>query len=256
MRNFLWLGLLVLFCLPSMVAAVRAEERPPVLILASHHFPPYSIVTVGQDDSAGRAGIFPDIVREAAAKAGWTLKILYVPFKRTDASVAAGRAHALVSHKLVGWRESQYRYSRPLYAVQPAYFTLRDRDTPALRNFGDAAKTDVVVVLGDALIDELSGRGIPATEVPDLQNAVRMLSRGRMTALLSLRRPVENALEHAGMLEHVNMQVIQERPIHLALDRRLPWGMAFLQAFDNALSEMQENGRIEEISAQYTGTYY
>lgn len=183
--------------------------------------------------------------------AGWEVVLLFVPFKRTDAVVASGQAHAIVGQNLVGWRADRYRYSQPLFYVEPAYFTLKGRPAPPLVTFGDAARTDVVVVLGDALRDELSGRGIPSMEVPDLQGAVQMLRRGRMTAILSLRRPVEAALANAGMTTEVEIHVIEHRPIHLALDRRLPWGEEFLVGFDDALLEMRDSGRIRALATAY-----
>lgn len=253
-RFSVWV-LIVCVLFSAGIAVAKAQTQPDTLILASHHFPPYSIAPERREGAMAREGIFPEIVREAATRAGWSVDIRFVPFKRTDASVTSNRAHALISHKLVGWRASQYRYTRSLLDVEPAFFTLKGQPVPSLKRFADAAKVSVAVVLGDALIDELSGRGIPAMEVPDLENAVRMLRRGRMTALLSLRRPVELALAEAQLLSHVNIQVIQKRPIHLAIKRDLEWSEGFILKFDQALVRMRDAGRIEEIAGQYSGAW-
>ena len=228
--------LTIFFCLFTFTAAKAGQDRP-VFVLTVSRQPPF----FSPDRETGVKGRVAVILTQALAKAGYRLNVQFVPNKRAEAMVANGSADGTVTTVAIGWRANVYRFSGPVIDVETAFFTNKSYQGPHFGSFSDAARTEVVVVLGDALSEELSGRGILANTVSNLKSAVLMMKNARIQSMLAIREQAEPVFSAHWSLEKVRVDVIDRRPLFLAVRSDFPAVDDFLKKFNAALPGQQDS---------------
>ncbi|MEM9794934.1 MAG: transporter substrate-binding domain-containing protein [Pseudomonadota bacterium] len=156
--------LAALACAAFLVSPVAGLELRAV----SADLPPYSI-------QAERSGFNHELAVLAAERAGHTLSVEYVPWKRAQKIVMAGPDYLTFNMTRTEAREPLYKWIAPIVRINHVFVS---KDLP-INSMAEAAGGRIVSRSGTPQLRRLLNEGMTPIEVERTAAAVQMVNSGR-----------------------------------------------------------------------------
>jgi polar amino acid transport system substrate-binding protein len=226
-------------------AGVHAAGK---LRIACNDFPPHKIETPGPD---GRLGFDVDIISEALQRAGWSVNILYLPWKRALELAMRGEVDGLCSCSYVKEREQTLLFSKELGAVSVGLFA---RDTAALNGIDDIADLKgrkVAVVGGYNLEGELEKAGALVQATSTDKNALDMLVGGNIDLLYGYELPTRHFMGAEAQEITLEYREMHRNAYYFCVTRALSDAEQVMSDFNQGLTDMGQDGAIARILERY-----
>ena len=236
---------ILLIVVLSIGAGVQAAAK---LRLACNDFPPHKIETPGLD---GRLGFDVDIITEALRRAGRSVDIIYLPWKRALEFAMRGEVDGLCSCSYVKEREASLLFSDELGAVSVGLFA---RDVTALSGVDEIADLKgrrVAVVGGYNLEGQLEAAGAVVEATSTDKNALDMLLGGNIDLLYGYELTTRHFMGAEAEDIVVDYREMQRNPYYFCITRALPGAGQAMADFNRGLADMSKDGSIDAILARY-----
>jgi polar amino acid transport system substrate-binding protein len=236
---------LVLLIAGTLAASVHAAGK---LKIACNDFPPHKIEHPGPD---GRLGFDVDIITEALRRAGWSIEVVYLPWKRALELAMRGDVDGLCSCSYVKEREEKLIFSDELGAVSVGLFA---RDAAALAGIDEVADLKgrkVAVVGGYNLAGELEAAGAQVQATSSDKNALDMLIGGNIDLLYGYELTTRHFMGTEAQNLVVDYREMHRNPYHFCITRAMAGAEQAMDAFNKGLAEMHADGSIARILDPY-----
>jgi len=169
---------LSLFSIAASPSSGSATEEAGIVLLV-----PQLLPTWPMDDNQ-LIGIWVDLSKLAAARAQVTIAGIHiVPYARIFRDVPSGQNHCCPVIARTAGREKDYKWLAPTQRMIVSAFVLKDRANPP-RTLGDLKNESVLAIRGILSAETRASLGLSADEVNTGDEAVRMLPRGRASAVV------------------------------------------------------------------------
>lgn len=241
--------LLVLGCM--VLAAVPASAKE-LKIIFSQYTPPY----VFEDGT----GIVVDIVREALATAGHTIKPVYVPIGRGFKMFADRQVDGTTIIQESSGLKAEYsanfmQYHNRAFALKARGLSLRSLDD--LRGRSVIAFQNADKYLGEAFAQRVAGQpGYKEMAQQEAQTQMLLLGRADVAVMdEAIFRYYQQKLVAEGKVRK------DAEPVAFELFAPTPYKAAFndpalRDAFDKGIAKLRKNGRYDAIYRKYTEQYF
>lgn len=245
----------ILFDAKERLSGADLSSLPRVRFLLSVDFPPFNFT-----DQEGRlAGVHVDLVREICSelKIESKCQLQALPFDELEAALELGEGEVVVSGVAPsGSLRRNYAFSRPFLRM-PARFAVQKK-SGLTSDAALALEGKKVGVIANSRYEDMLRAFFPKVEVVSLadRNATQdALKSGAVTAIFGdgLRLPFwVNGSDAEACCELFDGAYFSERHLGegftiMAVDQN----NQLIPAFDQALSVLSRNGRLEEIYRRY-----
>jgi polar amino acid transport system substrate-binding protein len=263
MKTFMiWLLMLVILifvltaCAPAITATPTAAPAPTqvpptdevdehTIRLATLDWPPY----VGE--SLPQQGFTTAIVREAFKRAGYKVKIDFVPWTRAIQQADEGNYDAVYPEYYSDNRNKSFFFSEP-FASGPLGFYKRKDDKIGYTKLEDLKPYRIGVVLGYINTPEFDAASYlqKETATSDEQN-IRKLLAGRIDLIVIdkyvAQYLIKNSLTDAiGKLEFLEPPLLDQK-LYVVFPRTAAASEKRLQELNTALKSMHDDGTLDRI---------
>jgi ABC-type amino acid transport substrate-binding protein len=159
----------------SMAALPAVAET--IRIAAQDNFPPFVEVKDGRP-----TGLVVEIVNAAAAKAGFEVQFVLVPFAEVHGTLDDGRAQAIVPLAITPERQKSFDFSEPILMTGGAFFVRAPDPTPT--NMAALEGKTVVTPRTGPLVPflEKNGRGVKLVLATDYPESLAQVVSGKADA--------------------------------------------------------------------------
>lgn len=227
------------------LALARAQAAAPPCRVVGSADPPFRSFHDGQ---AG--GLYYELLRAAAAEAGWPLRFIEAPSPRALRMMQDGDADLMMGPLRRPDREVYLHYSRvTLPAEDKAVYTRPQH--PPLRQLAELRGLQVGVQRGKRYgggFDEL--QGVRRVELRDYDSALQMLALGRLDAVVAPQRQARWLIGHYGLnLREQALAWPGETP-YLVLALGSPW-RARVAEIERGFDALRRKGAWAHIVARY-----
>lgn len=205
-------------------------------------------------------GMAAEIVHAAAAAAGLEMKFIFLPWRRAESMIAAGKFFATFPYQLTREREEGYIFSDILFTSN---FIVACRKEMLIESDHRYSSPDsfrglrVGVMSGtDAVYKPLVESGARVIEVQDPRQLVKMLSLGRLDFVIDDEMVFNLAID---MENAVDIRILSEpfgKPAEFRLmaSRLYPDSQAIIDRFNFGIAEIQAAGTLTDILNRYRVT--
>jgi polar amino acid transport system substrate-binding protein len=205
-------------------------------------FPPFEFREGGE-----LTGFDVELAEELANRVDLRVKWVDTAFDTIFTQLAAGRYDMVASATTITEeREQQVNFTEPYYAAQQAVTVNGDR-TPDIRSIDDLSAGDTVAVqkgtTGEVWARENLPDGVDVRSFPEAPDTYTALEAGNVTAVIFDEPSAITEAEKRPALELVQGLDTGER-YGFAVD---PQNDALLQALNDALAEIKEDGTYQRI---------
>lgn len=251
MRKLLWAGALVfLFVTPLTIHA-----QPP-LRMAFPDFHPFHWI----DDNGQPKGFFYDIITEALdRRMGITTVWTVFPWPRCQANLKTGKDDAILTVPTAERRDYTVTHKRPFYTKPLNIFTYANhpqmKTIRQINSLGDIrkGKFSVITYIGNGWHQEyVTHLGIKTHESPYLENVWKMLSLHRGDVVIEWPPGAWPDISKLGLSDRIvdTGTTVATMPFYLLIRKGAPH-TAILEAFDETITKMTEDGTIRSIMERY-----
>ncbi|NIY75355.1 amino acid ABC transporter substrate-binding protein [Thalassospira sp. HF15] len=225
------------------------------LVVAINDAPPYRIVS-DTPDGQSYEGIYVDVVREAARRAGLDLVFEVVPFKRALFLMESGDADLMLGPNRTDERLKYMYYFGAALPSEPKVIYTAPMDANVIE-IEDLEHKLIGVLRGANYGWQLEeARDIRFVEAVDYETLFRMLDLGRIDALIA---PELLAIQHIQKFGPFRIKksdlVLQGQPSFIAISRKSDFFLdRSFTALEQHLVEMRQDGTFDDIYGRYAHT--
>src|SRR4051812_7067273 len=228
-----------------LVAAPAISQT--VRVAHAESFPPYAEARDGES-----AGMAVDILRAAAAKAGFDLAFVIVPFEELQRSVDDGRADAIFPTGITPERRKRLDFSAPLLSTGGSLYVRAPGQAP----------DDLAALAGKTVVTPRTGPLAAYIE----KNAPQVKVLRSASYEESLAQLVDGKADAAALNSHVGGRIADklypgkvnvarrmflEVPLALAVKKGTQ--AALLEHFDKGLAAIRADGTWDDIHRRWVG---
>lgn len=236
-------------CVLVFLAAAGLSAQAREYTVALNHAPPYRIVQEA-GGSKDYSGIYIDVIREAAARAGIDLRFKVVPFQRALVLMENGGADIMLGPNRTPERELFLDYLEVEVSRERKVFYL-GRGTPDIATYQDLGERRIGVLRGATYFDRFDADvALQKFEVSDYETGLRILERGRIDTLIMPELQGDYLLKKRALSLAKSSLGIEGRPSYIAVSRKSSLGRDRGRLVQ-ALTEMKTEGDMEQIFARY-----
>lgn len=230
--------------------AVLATE----LLVAINDAPPYRIVA-GEGQEPKFSGIYVEVLKEAASRAGHTLRFDVVPFRRALYLMEEGGADIMLGPNRSAEREKfMYFFDAALPDEPKAIY--QSALTPDIRQIEELAGQHVGVLRGASYIDALSSEeSIEWVEAADYLTLFRMLNQQHVDAVIVPELLAADLLSDKNLAVRKASLVLQGEPSLIGLSRKSQFFLSReYRGLEKELINMRDDGTFDDIYRRYAGS--
>jgi polar amino acid transport system substrate-binding protein len=240
---------ILLLCLALLPPRLLAAEGPVSLHVPINEAPPYRIIA-HKSGAVEFSGIYVDIARAMAARAGAALSFEPVPYARAFAMMQNGEGDLMLGPNRTPAREAYLHYLEPALPAEPKAFVLRAA-SPDIADYDSLRGLRIATLRGAHYTAAFDADGsLVRVPVVDYETALRMLEGGRVdTAIMPEMRARWMLRGQAGL--RLAAFRIPGDLSYIAMARRSPH-ISLAPQFEAALRQMRDAGEIARILALYS----
>lgn len=204
------------------------------------------------DTNLPNYGLATEIVQTTFRHMGHDTKLVFKPWQRGLEDSASGIYLGTFPYSRNEEREESFHYSAPLYTFRQFFFTLADGDF-APTTYDDLKGHSVCVPVGyslSGLKDLVADDAIKLVRPPDIEFCFQMIAKKRVDVIRvidiigwAMIDKLFDSRDGFRMSDEPVRQSIE----HLIISRAHPDGEALVKQFDQALGELQKQGRIHKM---------
>jgi polar amino acid transport system substrate-binding protein len=238
------LGLVVFFATALLPVSSVAGEKDP-LILTNNYWPPY------KGETLPKGGIITDVTLQAFARAGFEVVVAVVPWNRAYAGTVNGRYDVISAIWLTPEREKELEYSDAIISSRIVLIH-RDGYDFTFNSLDDLRGKTVGVTAGYGYPEDFQNADFFIREESEtLSLSLRKLIFGRTNVIVAEEIAARYAVaaeypDAVGSLKYSEI-ALQENPMHVAFSMERPDYIDIKERFNEALTEMREDGTLKEI---------
>ncbi len=237
---------IVLFLTAFQSTAVSSDR---IIKLATLNWSPYV------EENLENYGFTSEIVAQAFKKAGFPVKIYFMPWARVLTDVKAGEYDAMYPAYYSEERSRLYALSKPI-ADGPLVFCKRSDENITYKTLRDLMPYRIGVVRGyvNTLEFDSADYLIKKTVNTDKQNLLKLVA-GRIDLAVidkyTAKQIIKTHIPHAaGKLDFLEPP-LENKPLCVGFSKAIKDYAGLLKAFDLALDEMIRTGGIDNIMEKY-----
>lgn len=236
-------------CLASIMLVSSVQADNAVRLVTGNNYSPFS------DEGLPEGGMITEVVQRVFAEMGQDTELTFAPWSRGYRAMLQGEFDATFPYVESSERREDVYFSEPLYTVEGRVFVRADSSLTSLDQadgrrmcvpLGYAVSANVQAQLGDVVYLE--------ERPPTMTHCFQMLDRDRVDMiavnLLQGQRIARKDLSPPVAVRMLD-EVLTQSDQHLVVARDHPEAQAFLDAFDQALLRLRENGVIESIENRH-----
>ncbi|WP_162241964.1 ABC transporter substrate-binding protein [Duganella sp. Leaf126] len=208
-----------------------------------------------EQDAEGRpTGLAVDVLRALAARAGDTVRFQFYPWPRAQAMVERGQADILIGPYRSAERLTRFDFlDQPFYRDRLVFYARRQGGATWRGDFGSLAGLRVAAVRGwhyGAQFDA-ARQTFELSEVPQVDNGLRMLALGRVDLFAGNRPHTETLVRELGLAQSVTALCpdIGYIDSYLAFPRAAKFAAARRQ-YNGLLGQMIGSGELRRLGAK------
>ncbi len=235
-----------LFLLPLTLCLLASANAQPVVQLVSADLPPWFGPGLPQ------GGALTQIVSQAWRRQGYTVNIQYLPWARALAELRDGKFDAMIA---LPQQEADpaLLYSQALTQWQYVFFKQQGRQLQ-WQDVSELGQYRIGVVRGYPLPGNLQGLPLKLSDSTDDTTSLRKLALGRVDLVLAERHSGHWLIDHRLAESRIALDwqgsVVASSSQHLAFSRKRGNARQYLQAFNQGLQQMQQDGSLQAILHQ------
>ena len=216
------------------------RSRPPQMV-------------IGDDNKF--TGPLKDILEEASAKIGYSIKWRKAPFKRSLEGVKNGSVDIVPRYRKTPEREVFTNYLGPLgYQERPVHFVVIKERKDLIKSYEDLHKYKVGIKRGASYFKQFTNdTKIKKVDTVDDEQIVRMLKGKRFdTAIIIDSGAFEQAAKKEGFSDwaYAPYQFIRRLPNYYGMSKKSHHAEDY-EALNKVIKEMVASGRVKEIYMKY-----
>jgi polar amino acid transport system substrate-binding protein len=246
---------LLLLCvalLGGAVAFAGASGAQQTLRLTCNDFPPHKIEQPGAD---GQRGFDVDIITEAFRRAGWSLDITFLPWKRALEFATRPEYDGVCSCSRAPGREETLAFSDEIFAVSVGLFALDPAALEGVTKVAELKDRSVAVVGGYNLEGELDAAGAKVTATSTDKRALDMLLHGNIDLIYAYELPTRHFMRTRTLIKGIEYREMRRNPYYLCLSRQSAKSTQAMADFNRALAEMKVDSTMKRILRRYRIEY-
>ncbi|MBW8192524.1 transporter substrate-binding domain-containing protein [Neiella marina] len=226
---------------------VCAEGMP--VVLATPEFPPHF-----SEQSAGQ-GYYSEIVREALARAGYSLDVKFAPFERAIQMAEHNDINGILGALLTAERQNKFYYSDPVVDVELSLFGRADEPV-SFDSLHDLRGYKIGVMRGASISEAFDHADyLDKQEVTSqLQNLSKLISK-RIDLFACEKQHVAHLIEqhHPEWQDQVTALVpaLDVRSVHIMLSKDNPAHQTIIEHFNLQLAAMRADGTYQHIASNH-----
>ncbi|WP_217651048.1 substrate-binding periplasmic protein [Atopomonas hussainii] len=244
MRTRLLVLLLALLPLSSFAAEVK---------IANGEWSPYLSANLKKN------GFVSDLVSQAFAREGMTVKYTFLPWKRGFEDTKAAKLDASIVWSKTAEREADFLYSDPVLDLQTVFFYSASKGF----DWSDAAslkgkKLGGVTGYSYGFEDEEKTGAVNIQRISSAEANYTKLVDGRIDAVLEDLDVGLEMVQKMGLSDTVKHhdKAVVTRPYYLIVSKQAANGQAIIDAFNKGLKALREDGTFDSIlAASRAGEY-
>ena len=247
----------IVFGLLLGTASLRLFAAEP-LVVAAVEYAPYTSSKMDND------GYVNHIVKLAFESKGIPTTFEYLPWARAVKEGEEGQYEAVSYALFVEERTKHFLYSNPIINEEFHFFTRRDTAIESFNGLSSIEGLRLGLTRGYAYPEEVWQYANQKSDTvsivnSDLQN-FRMLALKRIDVFpinrLVGRRIIKESFENNQNYFRVLTPSLMVRPTHLLISKQSPRANELISLFNDALSEMQQNGELNQIKDEMMRVHY
>ncbi len=241
----------------SYVATLRANEQP-LHIVSFEDFAPLSYLEEGKV-----VGVYNDIAKEAFLRAGYSINISLVPWKRGLSEIEKGTAIAMLgpfyNEQRAGF--SRFILSAPLFEISSSFFTVKDSDLYTSYTGIESLKgRRVGIVRGFFLTQEFEdakrAKLFEAVPFNGINHMTAALAKGWIDGFVYNHAQAVHKIKETAPLagiRPVGPPIYRGKKTYIAVSKKalLLQKAGFFEALEKACNEMITDGTIDRIYKMY-----
>ena len=248
---------LLIFFLATMLAlkvyggsSETSAQTPKSLMLVTSEFKPYMM------NRLDAPGLFSEIVVSAYKKAGYAVKVVFLPWKRAVLSVEAGKYDGLVGANHSQKRAEFMLFSDAVIKADYAFFALRSRNI-TYQTLSDLSPYRVGYLRGGIILDQFhKADWLRKEEVRDHKQALNMLRAGRIDLILSQKLLIPYHLKEQGWgNERDFIDTLSPNygslKAYTTVSKHHPEGSKVIKHFNEGLRAIVMSGEYQKILKKY-----
>ncbi|MCJ8340032.1 MAG: ABC transporter substrate-binding protein [Pseudomonadales bacterium] len=251
---FAWVRCILLsmvLVLSVFIAPAKADTFA-LSLTTGDDYPPFADLELSQ------GGMATSLVLNAFEISGYFGKELeWLPWKRGYTLAQLGQYHATFPYGWTSERAELFYYSDPFFSTKN-YAWSRLGQPNTLTNEEDLHGTVHCNPRGYGdfgQIKKLMDRDLLRRETPNsMQDCFKMLQLKRVDFVTATHSTAMNALLKAGVLPVEVQQsgfVVTEVPLHVIVSKQLPRAQVIIDAFNEGLKILRENGRYDALKDEF-----
>ena len=243
-RQIVWLA-----CFWTIFLSYPAFADTSTVTLATLNWKPY----VGKEIAGG--GFTTEIVRQAFKRAGYQIKISYMPWVRVLSDVENGVFHAMYPAYYSESRSQVYALSDPI-ASGPLVLCKRSDRPLQYHSLEDLKPYSIGVVRGYVNTADFDNAHYlnKKTVNSDKQNLLKVLT-GRIDLIVidmyTALQIIDSAIPQAKGKVDFMKPPLEVKPLYVGFSRNRAGYRKRLEAFNQALREMKNEGLVQKIYNEY-----
>lgn len=242
---FLFFSFLIIFWTTSIHAGSEGEKT--IRIAGDRNFPPYEYLS----KTGVYSGFNVDVMNAISIQTGIKFEFVPMPWNEAIQALHDGKVDAIQGMKYSVARDKLYDYSKSYFTSIQAIFVRKDN--VRIRKLEDLKQTLVAVQKGDIAQELLKAdRGIHLVEVNNQQEAITMLSTGKVDAFVG--NQITGKYFAQLMDRQDNIKIVGE-PLHpeaygLVV---LPKNKQLLSTINEGIDAIKKDGTYDKIQRKWFG---
>lgn len=239
-----WLGGVALSGLLGPAIAAPTEPSEPLRVVGSED-PPFRTLDKGR-----ASGLYFELLRAAAERAGWPVQIDIVPPARALQMLEHGSADAMMGPMRTPERERYLHYSRVTLPVEDKAFYTRAQASP-ITQLSDLHSLRLGVQLGKRYGPAIDDNPLlRRSEISNYRSALTMVALGRLDVAVAPEREGDRVVKDLQLPLVKQPLRLPGRTPYLVLARQSPW-LARLPELEQAFESLQRDGTWASLLQRY-----
>lgn len=227
-----------------------------ILLLASFTSPAQEVKIANGEwapymsESLRSGGLVSDIVSQAFAREGQTVKYSYLPWKRGFEDAKVGKLDASIIWSKTAEREADFLYSDPVLDLQVVFFYNTSKgfdwsDTNSLKG----KKLGGVTGYSYGLEAEEANGTVAIERISSAESNYTKLVDGRLDAVLEDLDVGLETVQKMGLSDKIKYhdKLLVKRPQYLIVSKKIHNGQVLIDSFNKGLQALRDDGTFDKL---------